>query len=110
MKGGSKHINKEAAEISELYWAHQRKNRAIMNISRESAGNPPQYNFRRDYRLGEAYYFNVDGDLDISIPDGSELTQAERMELLTNRYFLTTTKYHGLELFPYRDQCIVKQR
>ena len=46
--------------------------------------------FRRDYRIGGRFYFNVDGEHNIANAGGSEdgLTQAERIELLTHRCFI----------------------
>ena len=106
--GGRKFIRKEVAESSTLYWAYRRKNRPYHDLSR-GWGSNSQWgtNFRRDYRVGQGFHYNVDGKHDLTVmepaakdPDG--LTRDERIELLTNRCFVTTTKPHD-DLFPYND-------
>lgn len=106
--GGSRSVNKEVAESSTLYWAYRRKNRSHEDQSHGWGSNSQWATaFRRDYRIGSHFYFNADGEHDLTrpiepAPEQPELTQAERIELLTNRCFLTTTKPHD-DLYPYDD-------
>jgi hypothetical protein len=108
VSGGEKFIHKGIAESSTLYWAFCRKNRPCQDLSRGWGSNSQwRTSFRRDYRIGQEFYYNVDGkhDLSVSEPtaeDRDGLTREERIELLTNRCFVTTTKPHD-DLWPYDD-------
>ena len=91
-----------------MYWACQRRNRPHRDLSDGWGSNSWwRTSFRRDYQLGGMLYFNADGRNDLSAPpsgeaDGDELTAEERIELLTNRCFIRTTKPHD-DLWPYDD-------
>ncbi len=109
VSGGSRFVHKEIAESSTLYWAYRRKNRPYQDLS-HGWGSNSQWRtaFRRDYRVGQGFYYNVDGkhDLGASEPaeeDRDDLTREERIELLTNRCFVTTMKPH-CDLWPYDDR------
>jgi hypothetical protein len=104
---GRNHVCKEVAESSTLYWASWRKNRPSDDLSAGWGSNSQwRTRFRRDYRVGGVLYFNVEGSNDLSDyrcgSDRHGLTRAERIELLTNRCFVTTSKPHD-DLFPYKD-------
>lgn len=101
------------ADASTLYWASRRKARPHQDLS-SGWGHNSQWRtpFRRDYVIGTVQYFNVDGRCDLESPewqqtDGGEmevsLTQEERIELLTNRCFVRSTKPHA-DLWPYHDR------
>jgi len=104
------------ADRSTLYWAYRRKGRPYQDLS-HGWGHNSQWrtSFRRDYAIGESTYFNVDGKCDLAAngldcPDEEDsndgLTLAERIELLTNRCFVTCAKPHG-DLWPYDDRLTV---
>ena len=106
--GGRKFIRKEVAESSTLYWAYRRKHRPYHDLSR-GWGSNSQWgtNFRRDYRIGQGFYYNIDGTHDLTVMDPTAedrdgSAREERIELLTNRCFVTTTKPHD-DLYPYND-------
>ncbi len=93
VRAGRRHMRKEVAEGSMLYWAHARNNRPAEDLGRGWGGNSQwRTSFRRDYALGGALHYNVDaapvrgGD-----PDG-DLGPAERAELLRHRCFVTCTR------------------
>lgn len=101
--GGEDTIQPGIASSSTMYWAHRRKNRPYADLSHGWGSNSQwRTDFRRDYRIGGRFYFNVDGEHNIANAGGSEdgLTQAERIELLTHRCFIKTTKPHA-DLWPY---------
>jgi hypothetical protein len=82
--GGAKWISKEVAESSTLYWALRRKNRPFQDLS-HGWGHNSQWrtSFRRDYRIGDEFHYNVDGKHDIAGPksttyDRVGLTREER--------------------------------
>ena len=107
--GGSKHISKDVAESSTLYWAYRRKNRPYQDLS-HGWGSNSQWRtaFRRDYRVGQELYYNVDGKHNLGVlestpEDRDDLSREERIELLTNRCFILATKSHG-DLWPYDDR------
>jgi hypothetical protein len=108
ISGGTRFIRKDVAESSTLYWAFRRKNRPFRDLSHGWGSNSQwRTSFRRDYRIGEEFHYNVDGKHDLAVPepateDRDGLTPAERVELLTNRCFVTTTKPHD-DLWPYDD-------
>jgi hypothetical protein len=106
--GGRRFIRKEVAESSTLYWAYRRKNRPYHDLSR-GWGSNSQWGtkFRRDYRIGQGFHYNVDGTHDLAVleptaEDWYGLGREERIELLTNRCFVTTIKPHS-DLYPYND-------
>jgi hypothetical protein len=101
------------ADLSTLYWAYRRRNRPVEDLSL-GWGHASQWRttFRRDYRVGEALHYNVDGnrDLDRFEPDDrhdADLNREERIELLTNRCFVTATKPHN-DRWPYHDTLRVE--
>jgi hypothetical protein len=105
--GGRKHIRKEIAESSTIYWAYRRKNRPYNDLSHGWGGNSQwRTDFRRDYCLGGTFFFNVDGKHDLAQPatkeDRDGLTRDERIELLVHRCFITAAKPHH-DLWPYHD-------
>ena len=96
------------ADATTIYWSHRRKNRPTNDLS-DGWGSNSQWRtgIRRDYHFHEWFYFNVDAPCDLAaLPegtiDGCSLSKAERIELLINRSFVTTTKPHD-DLFPYDD-------
>ena len=106
--GGALNINKSIAEASTLYWAYRRKNRPYQDLSHGWGSNSQwRTRFRRDYRIGNLLYYNVDGENNLHLAqcnsdkdDSIELQ--ERLELLKHRCFVTVNKPHD-DLFPYRD-------
>lgn len=95
------------ADSSTLYWAYRRRRRPCHDLS-QGWGNNSQWatKFRRDYRIGNQFYFNVDGKTDLAqplrIPGEHGLSQTERVELLINRCFVVTDKVND-DLWPYDD-------
>lgn len=109
VSGGRQFIRREVAESSTLYWAYRRKNRPHQDQS-HGWGSNSQWRtcFRRDYQIGSELYYNVDGteelnSLSCPFEDRLNLTRDERIELLTNRCFIRTTKPHD-DLYPYDDR------
>ena len=102
------------ADASTLYWAYWRKNRPHDDLAHGWGSNSSwRTSFRRDYQIGNKVYLNVDGEADLGNPQGdwlndSGLTNAERIELLVNRCFTTTTKPHG-DLWPYDDRITLER-
>ncbi|WP_156294150.1 hypothetical protein [Serratia oryzae] len=101
------------ADLSTLYWAYRRKNRPYQDMSQGWGSNSSwRTKFRRDYKIGNTLYFNVDGTEDLMLiqPDSLDdtgLNRAERIELLLNRSFVTTNMPHD-DLWPYDDKIIVE--
>ncbi|WP_437976100.1 hypothetical protein WMF11_00870 [Sorangium sp. So ce295] len=109
VRGGREIIRKDVAESSTMYWAYRRKNRPQQDLS-HGWGSNSQWRtaFRRDYRVGQRLYYNVDGKRDLgtlesTVEDDDGLTREERVELLTNRCFIFTMKPHD-DLWPYDDR------
>ncbi|KQZ43305.1 hypothetical protein [Duganella sp. Root1480D1] len=101
------------ADASTLYWTFWRKNRPNQDLS-HGWGSNSQWRtaFRRDFALGDTYYYNVDGKKDIATQgddEESELTQSERIELLTHRCFVRCTKPHN-DLWPYDDRFVEQRK
>ena len=109
---GANAMDKEIAETSTLYWAYRRRNRPTNDLSFGWGSNSQwRTRFRRDYRIAGSLHYNVDGSVDLeaeplSDPDDSGLTQNERIELLTHRCFVATTKPFA-DLFPFGDTLFV---
>lgn len=107
--GGRELIRRDVGESSTLYWAYRRKSRPYRDLSHGWGSNSQwRTTFRRDYRVGEELYYNVDGERDLGLPettaeDDDGLTREERIELLTHRCFIFTTKPHT-DLWPYGDR------
>ena len=99
------------ADASTLYWADRRKGRPVNDLSDGWGGNSQwRTSFCRDYVVGYTRFYNVDGKCDLAAKaaetadDGlfPALTLAERIELLTQRCLVSSTKAHE-ELWPYDD-------
>lgn len=109
---GKRFLRKEVAESSTLYWAYRRKNRPYQDLS-HGWGSNSQWGtcFRRDYRIDGELYYNVDRTNDLALSekkkDRDGLTREERIELLTHRCFVRTTKPH-VDQWPYDDKLRVK--
>lgn len=100
VRAGRRHLVKEIAEGSTLYWAYARNNRRTEDLSRGWGGNSQwRTGFRRDYALDGALHYNVDAR-DPGPGAGIDFTAAERAELLRHRCFVTCTRPSD-DLFPY---------
>jgi hypothetical protein len=114
VSGGRRFICKDAAESSTIYWAFRRKNRSCHDLSLGWGSNSQwRTSFRRDYRIGKELHYNVDrtnnlGATEPAAEDHDGLTQRERIELLTNRCFVTTEKPHE-DLWPYDDMICLRE-
>ncbi len=104
VRGGQSYIRKDMAEQSTLYWTYVRRNRPHNDLSHGWGSNSQWATaFRRDYADDAGFYYNVDGKLDVLLPDTSsspnsarsDLEPGERLELLTNRCFITSQKFHA---------------
>jgi hypothetical protein len=105
--GGRKHIRKEIAETSTLYWAYRRKNRPYNDLSQGWGSNSQwRTDFRRDYRIEGKFFFNANKKHDLREPareeDRDGLTRGERIELLVHRCLITVDKPHH-DLWPFDD-------
>jgi hypothetical protein len=107
VRGGEHVVRKGLAEHSHLYWAFVRHNRPAVDLS-HGWGHNSQWttDFRRDYVDEQAYYYNVDGDIDIfasgyyhdlngDIDTEGDFEQPcldlpDRIQLLTHRCFIAT--------------------
>lgn len=98
---GRRHVRREIAEQSTLYWAYARNNRPTADLSNGWGGNSQwRTPFRRDYALDGALRYNVDARVG---PQGimeSKLDAAERAELLRHRCFVACAK-PGDDRWPY---------
>jgi hypothetical protein len=100
VRAGRRHLVKEIAERSTLYWAYARNNRPTDDPGRGWGGNSQwRTAFRRDYALDGALYYNVDGRDHPGARD-PELDDADRAELLRHRCFVTRTT-PGDDRWPY---------
>lgn len=100
VRGGQRHLLKEVAERSTLYWAYARNHRPAEDLSRGWGSNSQwRTEFRRDYALDGRLFYNVDARERPGGPDG-DLDAAERAELLRHRCFVTCTKPSD-DLWPY---------
>lgn len=102
IRAGERVVHKDLAEHSHLYWAFLRNNRPAVDAS-HGWGHNSQWttDFRRDYVDDVAYYYNVDGTIDIHDESTGtpgepndhgdpHLTLPMRIELLTHRCFIRT--------------------
>lgn len=112
VRGGERFVRKDIAEHSHLYWAFVRNNRPAVDRS-HGWGHNSQWStdFRRDYMDEDAYYYCVDGYVDVhdesteepGEPGGAnaegdpDLTLSMRIELLTNRCFISNSERHYIE-------------
>jgi hypothetical protein len=108
VRAGRRHLVKEIAEQSTLYWAFARSHRPTDDPSRGWGGNSQwRTAFRRDYALDGALHFNVDGR---ESPGGvdPELDEADRMELLRHRCFVTSPRRHD-DRWPYGFRLVERE-
>jgi hypothetical protein len=96
-------LNKDIAENSTLYWSFARRNRPTIDLSNGWGSNSQwRTEFRRDYLLEGARYYNVDGDGRERL---EELTPEERVELLRHRCFVNCAK-PDKDLWPYEERLV----
>jgi hypothetical protein len=114
VRGGAGHIKKEIAESSKLYFTFWRKNRPVSDLSHGWGSNSQwRTRFRRDYQDDTSFYYNVDGEMDVTLPSTTDhpnsareaLTADERVELLVNRCFVLTDKSDE-DLWPFDDTYV----
>lgn len=109
VEAGQNVLRPGVADAATLYWTYSRENRPTHDLAHGWGGNSAwRTPFRRDYAIGDAFHFNVDGKVDLAALDPrqcdhSGLTRDERIELLVNRSFVTTRKAHA-DLHPYDDR------
>lgn len=107
--GGTKHVVKEIAEKSTLYFSHRRSYRKTKDLSMGWGSNSQwRTSFRRDYLSDGNRVYNADGknllnSTPISEPDRDGLTLAERVELCRNRCFVVTSRQDE-DLWPFYDR------
>jgi len=100
VRAGRRHMRKEIAERSPMYWAYARNGRRAFDLGPGWGGNSQwRTAFRRDYALDGRLLYNVDARPRPGGPD-PELTAAERAELVRHRCFVTCTKPAD-DLWPY---------
>jgi hypothetical protein len=106
---GRDRLAADVAGHSTLYFTHRRLRRRTQDLSIGWGANSQwRTSFRRDYRRGGLFLFNVDGEVALDPaappePDEHGLTFEERVELCTHRCFVRTRK-DDTDLFPYRDR------
>jgi len=109
LSANSSVMHPAVAGTSTLYWAFRRKTRPHHDLAHGWGHNSSwRTSFRRDYHLGDTFYFNVDGavdllDLHAESRNEEGLSPKERMELLASRCFVTVTK-DSVDHFPYDDR------
>jgi hypothetical protein len=111
VRGGRRHILKDVAEQSTLYWTFRRRYRPVEDLS-HGWGSNSQWRtaFRRDYLDATHFCYNVDGRWPVDQPAPAnrppaardELSLEQRIELLTNRCFVRSAAAHT-EQWPYND-------
>jgi hypothetical protein len=100
VRAGQRHLVKEIAERSTLYWAYARNNRRTQDLGLGWGGSSQwRTAFRRDYALDGTLHYNVDGR-DPGPGAGIDLDAIERAELLRHRCFVTSTRPSD-DLWPY---------
>ncbi|MEL6339438.1 MAG: hypothetical protein AAFQ65_05975 [Myxococcota bacterium] len=108
ISAGRAWANKPVAESSTLYWAFRRKHRKFEDPSHGWGSNSQwRTSFRRDFRAGDRYFYNVDGEEDLASVTGTDeqgLSPADRLELLRHRCLVTSTTpdQGGLWVYDYR--------
>ncbi|HYF63508.1 MAG TPA: hypothetical protein VD886_11885 [Herpetosiphonaceae bacterium] len=117
VRGGRRHIRKEIAERSTLYWTFRRAARPVQDLSHGWGSNSQwRTRFRRDYVDADHLHYNVDGDFHVDgtpVDDPARartdpnyerqnLSTDQHRELLTNRCFLRSPVADG-DLWPYDD-------
>lgn len=111
VNGGSDFLNCSTATTSTLYWTFRRKYRPHQDLSHGWGGNSQwRTRFRRDYHIGDSYFYNVDGKYDLSGEQPAKMAEndlsvPERIELLTNRCFILSEKPHD-DCWPYDDKVV----
>jgi hypothetical protein len=99
--GGNKHVNKNVAETSTLYWTFCRRNRQTNDLSRGWGSNSQsRTEFRRDYAIKGSAYLNVDAPAVERFVEPREFAEEELKELLRHRCFITSTNPHD-DLWPF---------
>jgi hypothetical protein len=108
--GGRKHVVKDIAEQSTLYFAYRRQHRKTNDLSMSWGSNSQwRTSFRRDYQSGGTWVYNADGQNLLNANTMSEgedrdgLSKEERTELCRNRCFIVTPK-EDQNLWPYDDR------
>lgn len=92
VRAGRRHLVKEIAETSLLYWAYARNHRRSFDLSRGWGSNSQwRTAFRRDYAIDGALHYNVDARPD-RVELDEDLTEREWTELLRHRCFVTSPK------------------
>lgn len=118
VRGGTEVVIPAVATGSTLYWAHRRMHRPVVDLS-VGWGSNSQWRTaaRRDYWRGRQFHFNVDGRLDVreadpergrANPAREKLTADERVELLTHRTLVRTTRPHA-DVCPWEDRYSVAE-
>lgn len=113
--GGARHVRADIAPQSCLYFAHRRRYRPTTDLS-IGWGSNSQWatSLRRDYRDAQAFYYNVDGTLDVWVESTNrprtrdDLTPTERYELLRNRCFIVSARPPD-DQFPYDDTAVERR-
>lgn len=98
---GRRHLRREIAERSTMYWAFARNTRPVADLG-QGWGSNSQWRtpFRRDYALDGTLHYNVDAAGPARGGPDDDLDAAERRELLRHRCFVTCTKPDG-DRWPY---------
>jgi hypothetical protein len=109
ISAGRNRVKKAVAENSTIYWTYNRRNRPSSDLSVGWGHNSSwRTKFRRDYAIGDYYYFNID-----AAPNPSEnfvggLMIDEQAELIMHRCFVICNKPHD-DLYPYRNKLTVRR-
>jgi hypothetical protein len=108
--GGERHINKEIAETSTLFWAYHRVDRPVEDLS-VGWGHNSQWatRFRRDYVVDGKAYLNVDGKSGTAAEDRTLTALREKLgnhanELLLYRCFVVSDVPNARDLWPYDER------
>ncbi|KPC51624.1 hypothetical protein [Amantichitinum ursilacus] len=109
VSAGARTLASDLIASSTLYWAYHRRNRPANDLS-HGWGSNSQWatDIRRDYHLGDTFWFNVDGETDLTNmaadhDSESGLSKAERIELLTHRCLFSAPTKAAEEQWPYDD-------
>ncbi len=101
--GGERHVVKEVAERSTLYWAYRRKNRRAEDASLGWGSNSQwRTQFRRDYRTRMGFRFNVDREESLNDTSGAieGVDVTTWVELVRHRCLIRTIP-DALDLDPH---------
>jgi hypothetical protein len=122
VRGGINHVRADTAPSSILFFTYSRNYRDASDLSHGWGYNSQwRTKFRRDYMDTEAFYFNVDGTLDVWQPSPTNsgrryslrdyLTPQQRHELLVNRCFIISAEHsRDGDLRPYDDTAVEKRQ